>query len=327
MVDMGNDGYVSNVLHILNYNFTAKLTKIRQKFTIFAVVTCNYMTNDPVQYPIIVIRGKIYDLSRPRVMGIVNLTSDSFFAESRVGGEDELLHRVESMITEGADIIDFGACSTRPGSVSVDEETESLTVGRYLPAVKRRFPDVIISVDTFRARIAEECLEQGYADIINDVSCGADPSMFATVAKYGACYVLTHSRGTPKEMDSLCGYKDVTAEVLSELAFRVDEARSAGICNLIIDPGFGFAKNVEQNMEMLHQLDVFKELGCPVLVGISRKRMARVAGECTVEDALIPTVALNALAMSKGANIIRVHDVRAGVLTAKTIGAVRRQAD
>ena len=260
-------------------------------------------------------------------MGIVNLTSDSFFAESRVGGEDELLHRVESMITEGADIIDFGACSTRPGSVSVDEETESLTVGRYLPAVKRRFPDVIISVDTFRARIAEECLEQGYADIINDVSCGADPSMFATVAKYGACYVLTHSRGTPKEMDSLCGYKDVTAEVLSELAFRVDEARSAGICNLIIDPGFGFAKNVEQNMEMLHQLDVFKELGCPVLVGISRKRMARVAGECTVEDALIPTVALNALAMSKGANIIRVHDVRAGVLTAKTIGAVRRQAD
>lgn len=266
------------------------------------------------------LRGQIIEFRRPWVMGILNVTPDSFYSGSRTPSAAEALMRARVMLAEGADILDIGACSTRPGSepVSADEELERLMPA--LTAIREHFPEAVISVDTFRARVAEECLKSGKADIINDVSGGEDPAMFDVVSRHGAIYILMHSRGNPNNMDSLCNYGDVTADVVSELAFSLDEARKAGICNVIIDPGFGFAKTTRQNLQLLVNLDRLKVLECPILAGLSRKRFVRESGECELADSLTPTIALNSAALLKGASIIRVHDVREAVLTAKTIG-------
>lgn len=267
------------------------------------------------------IGGSLLKIERPWVMGILNLTPDSFYPESRTLGVEEALEKVAVMIDEGVDIIDIGACSTRPGSETVGEEEEIRRLGNTLPAVREAFPDVILSVDTFRSSVAEMCLEKWGVNIINDVSGGRDERMFETIARNKAVYVLMHTRGNPSQMDSLCNYpRGVVTEVLGELAVRLHEARKAGVCDVIIDPGFGFAKNIDQNYELLTGLDRLKVLGCPILAALSRKRMVREVAGCGISDSLAPTVALNAAAIMKGASIIRVHDVREGVATVKTIG-------
>lgn len=266
------------------------------------------------------IRGKIIEMDRPRVMGIVNITPDSFYPGSRAMDAAQAVARTRTLLEEGADIIDIGACSTRPGSTPPSPREEMERLECVMPAIRGAFPEALISIDTYRAEVAGECLRRWHVEIINDVSGGEDPSMYATVAGHGAAYVLMHTRGDAASMDSLAAYGDVVAETVSELAFRLDKARLAGLSNVIIDPGFGFAKSAEQSLRLLSRLDWLKELGCPILVGISRKRMAREAAECEAADSLVPTVALNAVAISKGADFIRVHDVREGVLTAKTIG-------
>lgn len=251
-------------------------------------------------------------LDRPRVMGILNVTPDSFYQPVRTLDADDAVTRVGRMLDEGADIIDIGACSTRPGSESVSAEEELDRLEKVLPEVRRAYPEALLSVDTFRASVARVCMERWGADIINDVSGGDDPEMFAEVARGGAAYVLMHKRGTPSDMDSRCVYDDVTGDIIRELAFRLDAARKAGLCDVIIDPGFGFAKTSGQGMEILGNLERLAILGCPLLVGFSRKRMAG--------GSLAATVALNAVAIAKGAAFIRVHDVAEGVQTARTIG-------
>lgn len=264
---------------------------------------------------ILTVRGRLVSLACPRVMGILNITPDSFYEGSRVMDAAEISGRVAEMIADGADIIDVGACSTRPGSVPVGAEEELSRLIEPLKMIREAFPETILSVDTFRASVAEECLNHGLADIINDVSGGREEGMLDTVARHGAVYVLMHTRGTPDNMDSLCDYSDVTAEVIKELAFKLNDLRKAGICNVIVDPGFGFAKTNRQNYALLENLDYFKELGCPLLVGVSRKRMVRGSASQESEDALTGTIALNTVALMKGASIIRVHDVKEAVVT------------
>lgn len=261
------------------------------------------------------------EITRPWVMGILNVTPDSFHAESRTEVPRAAVARVKDMLEAGADIIDIGACSTRPGSIPVSEEQEMSRLTPILEAVRSSFPDACLSIDTFRACVAEECLRRWDVAIINDISGGGDPAMFRVVTDQDAAYVLMHMRGMPSDMDDRCIYVNVVADVISELAFRLNEARIAGICNVIIDPGFGFAKNTEQNLTILKHLDAFKVLGCPLLAGMSHKRMTRP--ECkpgVPAPGPATTIALNAIAIEKGASIIRVHDVREGVLTAQIIG-------
>lgn len=270
------------------------------------------------------LRGRLVEFSRPWVMGILNLTPDSFFPGSRTLNADEAVKRARAMLEQGADIIDIGACSTRPGSEAPTAEEELRRLEAPLEAIRRAFTEAIISVDTFRSSVARECLERWGVDIINDISGGDDPDMYAVVAAAGACYVMMHRRGTPADMDSCCEYEtDVTTEVVKELAFRLDAARRAGLCNVIVDPGFGFAKTSEQNYELLAHLERLRVLECPILVGLSRKRMVRDAAGCDLADALIPTVAMNAAAILNGANIIRVHDVAEGCLTAKAVAKLK----
>ena len=266
------------------------------------------------------IRGSLLQLECPLVMGILNLTPDSFYAPSRIQSAEEAVKRVRAMLDEGADIIDVGACSTRPGSEPVSAEEELQRLEAPLSAIRDAFPEAIISLDTFRASVADDAIKRWKVDIINDISGGADSAMFETVARNKVHYILMHMRGTPADMDSHCDYgDDVVADVVRELAFRLDILRQHGVADVIVDPGFGFAKNTEQNLRLLSHLDYLKVLGCPILAGISRKRMVRKAGECDASDALVSTVALNSVALMKGASIIRVHDVREGVQTAKTI--------
>lgn len=274
---------------------------------------------DPKSHPV-TLRGRIVEMDRPRVMGILNATPDSFYGPSREMDPEEAVARAGAMLRAGADIIDIGGCSTRPGSEAPSPEEELRRLSGVLEAVRSAYPEAVVSVDTYRASVAEACLESWDVDIVNDVSGGADPEMFPVVARHKAAYVLMHMRGTQADMDTRCVYGDVVAEVVSELSFRVNEARDAGICNLFVDPGFGFAKTPEQNFELLDRLGCLEVLGCPVLVGLSRKRFVREGAGVGTEQALIPTVALNAVAMSKGAAVVRVHDVEEAVLTARTVG-------
>lgn len=256
----------------------------------------------------LMLNGRLISLKRPLVMGIVNVTPDSFYAESRVA--DSVLERVEQMLGDGADIIDVGACSTRPGSQSVSEEEEMRRLASPLREISRAFPDALISVDTFRAAVARCCAGEFGVRIINDISGGQDPEMFPLVASEGLGYVLMHTRGTPANMASLTHYDDVVAEVLSDLAFRLNTLRAAGAANVIVDPGFGFAKTLDQNYRLLAHLEVFKALEAPILVGISRKSMVSKVQGITPDESLPGTLALNTVAVMKGAVILRVHDVK-----------------
>lgn len=258
------------------------------------------------------LRGRLFTADRPLVMGIVNVTPDSFFAGSRVDAS-RLLSRVDSMLGAGADILDLGGYSTRPGAPDVPADVELERLLPAIEAIRAHWHKAVISVDTFRASVARRCIDAG-ADIINDISGGdLDAGMFATVADLKVPYVLMHTRGTPAQMQSLTDYDDVVADVLRDLAFKADRLRQAGVCDVIVDPGFGFAKTVDQNFRLLASLGAFKRIGCPILAGMSRKTMIWKELGITPDQALNGTTAVNMLALLNGADILRVHDVREAV--------------
>ena len=273
------------------------------------------------------LRGRLVTLERPWVMGIVNITPDSFYRGSRVTDEQTLIERVSQMLDAGADVLDLGACSTRPGSEQVSAQGEMERLQWALDIVRRLAPDAILSVDTYRADVARRCVEEWGVDIINDISGGTlDATMFETVAHLRVPYVLMHMRGTPDTMSSLTDYDDVTADVLQWMARRIDELRQMGVADVIADPGFGFAKTMEQNYEMLARLEAFHALDAPLLVGVSRKRMIYTPLGCMADEALNGTTIVNTMALERGAHILRVHDVRAAVEAVKLTALLRQHS-
>lgn len=273
------------------------------------------------------LKGRLVTIDRPWVMGIINVTPDSFYSGSRVADEHTLIERVGLMLADGADVLDVGACSTRPGSESVDAQGEMERLRWALTAIRRAFPDVILSVDSYRAEVARHCVEEWGVDIINDISAGTlDTEMFATVARLRVPYVLMHMRGTPETMSSLTDYQDVAAEVLEWMARRIDELRQMGVADIIADPGFGFAKNQEQNFELLARLEAFHALDAPLLVGVSRKRMIYTPLQCTPDEALNGTTVINTIALLQGAHFLRVHDVKAASEAVKLTTLLRQSS-
>ncbi len=246
-------------------------------------------------------------------MGILNLTPDSFYQESRTSTDADLLKSTEQMLTEGATFIDLGGYSSRPGATDISAAEE---MSRVLPAVKailQEFPDALISIDTFRADVARACIEAGAA-MINDISAGQlDQNMLETVGDLGVPYIMMHMRGNPQTMKNLTDYDDLIKEILYYFSERVEAARGHQINDIIVDPGFGFAKKQQQNYELLNQLEAFKMLELPLLVGISRKSMIYKPLGLSSAEALNGTTALHTLALYKGADILRVHDVKAAV--------------
>ena len=270
------------------------------------------------------LRGRQVTIDRPWVMGIVNVTPDSFYSGSRVADDRTLVERVRQMVADGADIIDVGACSTRPGSGQIDAQEEMDRLQWALAVIGREMPGVILSVDTYRADVARRCVEQWGVDIINDISGGTmDKAMFPTMAMLKVPYVLMHMRGTPETMTTMTDYGDVAADVLDWLTRRIDELRQMGVADVIADPGFGFAKTLDQNYQLLARLDAFHALDAPLLVGVSRKRMIYMPLGCTADEALNGTTVINTLALERGAHILRVHDVRAAAEAVKLVTLAR----
>ena len=263
------------------------------------------------------IRGRLVDVSRPMVMGILNVTPDSFYAGSRCDGEEAIRQRVRRIRHEGAAILDVGGYSSRPGAGDVDPQEEWRRLQPAIEISREEWPDAIISVDTFRADVARRAVEAG-ADIINDISGGdMDPGMFPAVAALHVPYILMHMQGTPKDMQQAPSYADVMSEVFRSLGERVEVLHEMGVADVILDPGFGFGKTMEQNYRMMARLGEFRLLGCPLLVGVSRKSMIYRLLGCTPEQALNGTTVLNVMALMNGASILRVHDVREAVEAVK----------
>lgn len=259
------------------------------------------------------IRGRLLSLTEPRIMGILNITPDSFYAESRTEHEESIVNRLHQLMDEGADMIDIGAYSSRPGAAVVSEEEETDRLLRGLRLVRRDYPDVPVSVDTFRSHVARVAVEEG-ADIVNDISGGEmDRNMFHTVARLGCPYILMHMQGQPENMQDAPHYDDVRREVMLYLAERIDRLRQMGAKDIIADPGFGFGKSLEHNYTLLHHLEDFAELDVPLLVGVSRKSMVYKLVGGTPQTSLNGTTALHTIALMKGAHILRVHDVKAAV--------------
>lgn len=265
------------------------------------------------------IKGDLRCYERPQIMGIVNVTPDSFFPDSRTLGGDAIKRRVENMLEAGADFLDVGAYSARPGAddVSVQEEIDRLGVG--MDAVRSVSTDIPVSVDTFRAKVAEIAVRDLDVDIINDISGGnLDEQMFDTVASLNVPYVLMHMRGTPATMQTMTDYNDVTADVILDLSQKLRVLRLKGVSDVIVDPGFGFGKTLEQNYELIRNLELFQsQLNAPVLVGISRKSMITRALGIAPSDALNGTTVLNTISLIKGAAFLRVHDVKEAVQVLK----------
>ncbi len=260
------------------------------------------------------LRGERRHFDRPLVMGILNITPDSFYAGCRVSEEEAIVTRVHEIVGQGGDIIDLGAYSTRPGAAEVDPAEELSRLRKAMAVVRREAPEVITSVDTFRARVAQEAVEELGVDIINDVSGGnLDPDMFATVAALKVPYILMHMRGTPATMQQLTQYDNVIMEVVNALEERMKALHGLGVEDVIVDPGFGFSKTLEQNYEMLAGLGQFHRLGAPLLVGVSRKSMIYRLLDVTPHEALNGTTVVNTMALMAGAGILRVHDVAPAV--------------
>ncbi|MCF0186336.1 MAG: dihydropteroate synthase [Bacteroidaceae bacterium] len=271
------------------------------------------------------LRGKSLYITHPWVMGILNATPDSFYAESRANEEHDTKRRVTQILADGAQIIDIGAYSTRPGAqqVSLDDEWQRLE--KALKVARDVAPDAIISVDTFRSEIARRSVSEYAVDIINDVSGGnLDKKMPETVAKLGVPYVLMHMQGDPTTMQSLCNYTSVVSDVREYLLSKAKHLKQMGINDVIIDPGFGFSKTIEQNYELLNRLESITESDFPVLVGLSRKSMAYKPLGITPQDALNATTALHTIALLKGAAILRVHDVKAAVEAIKIVALTQQ---
>jgi dihydropteroate synthase len=255
-------------------------------------------------------RGRLLDLSEPKVMGILNITPDSFFDGGKFTEEKQIIRQVKKMLSQGADIIDAGAVSTRPGAKQVSEKSELQRLMPVLEKLVKKFPDTIFSVDTCRSNVAHKAVEAGAA-IINDVSGGTfDKKMFATAGKLKAPYVLMHIQGTPQTMQKNPCYINVVKEILDFFQKKIFQLKNCGVYDIIIDPGFGFGKTVGHNFEILQKLSLFKIPGCPVMAGISRKSMINKVLKTVPGKALNGTTVLNTIALMNGANILRVHDVR-----------------
>lgn len=274
------------------------------------------------------IRGRLVEFDRPAVMGIVNATPDSFYGASRVAGAEEAARRASAMAGAGAAMLDVGAYSSRPGAAEVSEAEEMARMECAVKAVRDAVGgDIVLSVDTFRASVAEKAVGEWGADIVNDISGGLlDEAMFSTVAALACPYILMHMRGTPATMQTMTEYSDVLADVIGELSRRKAQLEEFGVADIIIDSGFGFAKTAAQNYRMLAGLDAFGLLGRPVLVGVSRKSMFTRELGITAEEALPATTAANAIALERGAAILRVHDVEAAVQAVEVVSRINQQS-
>jgi dihydropteroate synthase len=257
------------------------------------------------------INGVIVDISDPCIMGIINITPDSFYVESRYTEIDAVLNRVKQIIEEGGKFVDIGAFSSRPGAKEVDKKTEKERLKPVLSEIRKKFPDVILSLDTCRASIVEWAVGEFGVGIINDISGGSqDASMFKTISRLKVPYVLMHMRGKPENMQEFTQYQNVTKDIITELSSKVLKMKELGINDIIIDPGFGFSKTIQQNYQILKQLDIFRIFELPLLVGLSRKSMVYKVLDKSPSDALTGTIALHTIALLKGVNILRVHDVK-----------------
>lgn len=265
------------------------------------------------------------DLSVPKVMGILNVTPDSFYDGGKYIDPDAILEKIRSMIDEGADIIDVGGMSSRPGSEPVSEKEEIKRIIPALRIIRDHFPGTLISVDTYRADVVRTSVKEFSVDIINDISGGEmDMSMFDTVAELRIPYIFMHMKGSPRTMQKHIEYQDMISEILDYFAEKVDRLRSMGMNDIVIDPGFGFSKSVEQNFQLLDHLDVFQTFELPIMVGISRKSMIYKTLGTEPSDSLNGTTVLNTVALLKGANILRVHDIREAVQTVTLVEKLMR---
>ncbi|MBN8578863.1 MAG: dihydropteroate synthase [Cytophagales bacterium] len=255
------------------------------------------------------VRGRLVDLSQPKIMGILNVTPDSFYSGSRVTDCDTAMRTVEAMVTAGADMVDVGGYSSRPGADEIPETAELKRVVPVIEALRKNFPTLILSIDTFRSEVAEAALYAG-ADMINDITGGADERMYAVAAHAHAPYVLMHMRGTPQTMNQLTNYEDLNREMVDFFALRLEKIRQAGVPDVVLDPGFGFAKTAAQNFKLLGNLERLLVFEKPLLVGLSRKSMIWRTLQTNPDEALTGTIALNTVAILKGASILRVHDVK-----------------
>lgn len=263
--------------------------------------------------------GKLIHLTSPKVMGILNVTPNSFYDGGKHSDDESVLFQVEKMLSEGATFIDIGAYSSKPSAEFVSEEEEISRLISVIQLVLKHFPATLISIDTFRAKVAKAAIETG-ACIINDISAGSlDAAMMATVAKLHVPYIMMHMKGNPQTMQSMANYENIIKEMLFYFSEKVAQARSLGISDLLIDPGFGFAKTKDQNFDVMNKLELFQMLELPILVGVSRKSMIYKTLETSPEFALNGTTVLNTIALQKGANILRVHDVREAIETIKLV--------
>ncbi len=268
--------------------------------------------------------GKLLDLETPVVMGILNITADSFFEGSRYNTDSEIIGAAGRMLAEGAGIIDVGGYSSRPGAADIPADVEMERVIKAVKLIAREFPEAVISVDTFRSSVAREAVAGAGAHMINDISGGeADSEMFKIVRELNVPYILMHMKGNPRTMQDNPVYDDVIAEILRWFGERIFRLRSEGVKDIIIDPGFGFAKNREHNFEMLRRLGDFSVAGLPIMVGLSRKTMIWKTLGITAGEALNGTTALNTVALLNGADILRVHDVKEAVQTVRLVGNIR----
>jgi len=271
------------------------------------------------------LRGSLFSFSTPRIMGIVNLTPDSFYTASRLNQTDDLLRQVDIMLEEGADFIDVGAVSSRPGSVPVSEEEELERLTKPVAALRTRFPETFISVDTFRSGVARRMVSDQGVDMINDISAGLmDEKMFETIAELQVPYVMMHMKGTPEDMQENPGYRNIMKEVIRFLSERLDRLHLSGVHDVIADPGFGFGKTSDHNFKILANLDTLRMLDVPVMVGISRKSMIYKFLGDGPEEALTGTTVAHTLALWKGADILRVHDVREAREAIRIVEKVRK---
>ncbi|MEC3907491.1 dihydropteroate synthase [Tamlana sp. 2201CG12-4] len=264
-------------------------------------------------------KGQLIDLSTPKVMGILNITPDSFYDGSIYKNESDVLNQVEKMLSEGATFIDVGAYSSRPNANHVSEADELKRILPIVDLILKAFPETLLSIDTFRSQVAKQCIETGAA-LINDISAGnLDPNMLQTISGLHVPYIMMHMRGTPQNMQQQTQYDNLTNDIILYFSERIKAAKSLGIVDLIIDPGFGFAKTLEQNYELLNTLELFKMIEKPLLVGISRKSMIYKKLKISALDALNGTTILNTIALQKGASILRVHDVKEAVECIKLV--------
>jgi dihydropteroate synthase len=267
-------------------------------------------------------KGTLIDLATPKVMGILNITPDSFYDGGKFSSDVLILSQVEKMLSDGATFIDIGGQSSRPTSEFLFAEEEFKRVIPVVDLILKNFPEALLSIDTFHSQVANVCIENGAA-LINDISAGSlDEKMFDVIAKHQVPYIMMHMRGTPQTMQQLTNYEDLVKEVLFYFSQKIAKARSFGINDLILDPGFGFAKTIDQNFELISKLELLQITELPILVGVSRKSMIYKSLETSPENALNGTTVLNTIALSKGAKILRVHDVKEAVECVKLVESI-----